>query len=268
MIKRILASLFVLSLALSPLAYSASTATCNDTDCKSANHFDGVDGATATTDSSASAPAWTFVDGAQLDTAQFKFGTASLLTDGTGDYITTPDSANYDFSGGVFTIRAHIRVNSLATNVVFASQGTDANNYWIFYVDTAGELRFKGFSGGSLALNVPSSAGAISTATWYHVAINQTASGETNVKLFKDGTAVGTGEAVGGGLPVLANYTSVLYIGRASNGTTDEYDGWIDEIGFYNGTAIYGTSNFTAPTAAYSDTCAASEKNRTLLGVG
>ena len=60
-------------------------------------HFDGSDGATTTTDSSNNERTITLAGDAQLDTAQKKFGTASLLLDGNGDLASAADDGDFDF---------------------------------------------------------------------------------------------------------------------------------------------------------------------------
>ena len=61
----------------------------DDTYTKSLLHFNGSDGSTTITDESGKT--WTAYDNAQIDTAQSKFGGASMLLDGVGDYIKTTD---------------------------------------------------------------------------------------------------------------------------------------------------------------------------------
>ena len=58
--------------------------------------MDGADGATAYTEVSVNTAIATFQGGAELDTAQFNSGTASLLCDGVDSDITFPDIAAYD----------------------------------------------------------------------------------------------------------------------------------------------------------------------------
>ena len=59
-------------------------------------HADGTDASTTVTDSSLNAATMTPAGNAQIDTAQSVFGGASLLFDGTGDYVDTPVHARYD----------------------------------------------------------------------------------------------------------------------------------------------------------------------------
>src|SRR3990167_5725818 len=65
-------------------------------------HCDGVDAATTFTDEIGKAV--TANGNAQIDTAQKKFGTASGLFDGTGDYLSLADSDDWNFGAGDFTI--------------------------------------------------------------------------------------------------------------------------------------------------------------------
>ncbi len=58
--------------------------------------MNGADGSTTFTDSATGGShTWTAYGNAQIDTAQNKFGGASGLFDGSGDYIDTPDSPDW-----------------------------------------------------------------------------------------------------------------------------------------------------------------------------
>ena len=76
-------------------------------------HCDGTDGATTFTDSSDTSHTVTANGNAQIDTDQSKFGGASGLFDGTGDYLSIPDSADWDFGTGDWTIDFLIRFNAI-----------------------------------------------------------------------------------------------------------------------------------------------------------
>lgn len=52
-------------------------------------NFEGVDASTSIIDDFGNT--WTTAGNAQIDTAQFKFGTSSLLLDGTGDYVESTE---------------------------------------------------------------------------------------------------------------------------------------------------------------------------------
>ena len=65
-------------------------------------HMEGSDGSTTFTDEIGKAV--TANGNAQIDTAQKKFGAASGLFDGTGDYLTLANSNDWSFGSGDFTI--------------------------------------------------------------------------------------------------------------------------------------------------------------------
>ena len=96
--------------------------------------MDGTDGSTTFTDAIGTHTV-TAVGNAQIDTAQYKFGGASGLFDGTGDYLTIPDHADFNFGAGDFTIDFWVRFNAINTAQAFISQTEDANNQWVFRID-------------------------------------------------------------------------------------------------------------------------------------
>lgn len=76
-------------------------------------HFDGTNGSTTFTDSSSYARTITSNNGAALSTTSPKFGTASLLTDGTNDYASCAASTDWSFGTGTdFTIEFWLKTNS------------------------------------------------------------------------------------------------------------------------------------------------------------
>lgn len=97
----------------------------DDSYTKALLHFNGID--TSTTFRDESGKTWTGGGTAQLDTAQKKLGTASLLLDGNSDYISTPDHADFDVGSGDFTIDFWVRFNAIPgqqETIAFFSQRT------------------------------------------------------------------------------------------------------------------------------------------------
>ena len=62
----------------------------DDSYTKALLHMDGADGSTTFIDESGKT--WTRAGNAQIDTSQYKFGGASGLFDGSGDWVDTPGS--------------------------------------------------------------------------------------------------------------------------------------------------------------------------------
>ncbi len=191
---------------------------------------------------------------AQIDTAQGKFGGTSGLFDGSGDYLTVPDSDDWNFGSGDFTIDLWVRFNSLPSvdyAAVFYSQRTDGHNESWFGLRNDGNLYFKQISGGSNTVEIirtPSP--AITTGQWYHIALIRNG----NVfRIYVDGIQAGSDYT---SLATLINYSGSLAIGVAyADLPTHFLDGWLDELRISKGIARW-TSDFTPPTDAYtSDNC-------------
>lgn len=99
----------------------------NDTFTKALLHFDGAKFTTAIVDSNAggSPHVWTAVGNAQIDTLQSVFGGASLLLDGTGDYVTTPAHADFNLGSGDFTIEGRFRcISTTARRAALSARAT------------------------------------------------------------------------------------------------------------------------------------------------
>lgn len=98
--------------------------------------FDGVDGATATTDDSSYSHAATFNGTAQIDTAWFAFagGVSSLLCNASGAFITFPNHAIFQLGNAPFTIELIYRFASLTGNQhivgVFDTSGGSPQKSW------------------------------------------------------------------------------------------------------------------------------------------
>lgn len=211
--------------------------------------FDGSDAATAATDQSPGAHTLTFVGNAQLDTAQTKFGTASLLLDGTGDYVDLPASSDWNFGAGEpFTIHCWVRPSAIDgfDGVIgfFQSAGDRAwilqllpdsgSGYGATFQWSFDGTNFAGVSGVSsdIALN-----------TWVHLAATRDAAG--TMRVFVNGMLIqatpGQGAAFhapASGAPSIGSYSTT------NRGAI--YAGHIDQPEIIKGRALW-TVNFTPP---------------------
>lgn len=196
-------------------------------------HCDGTDGSTSFPDSSLFNRTVTAHGNAQVDTAQFKFGTGSALLDGSGDYLTAPTGTPFQFTGD-FTVEFWVRFATTGTQVLFDCRTGDTSTGFVIYADGlawnvySGALRINGVSGQA-------------TGTWYHVALCRSGS---SIRLFIDGVQAGSTWTSS------TSFTDgVCVIGAMSDGTSGA-NGWLDEIRIANGFAYY-TSNFTPPSAPF-----------------
>jgi len=212
-----------------------------DSFTKLVSNFDGVDAATAFTDPIAGA--YTFGGTAELDTAEKKFGTASLLLDGDSDYVTLPDSEDWNFGSGDFTIDGQIRTVGLGAIQVIVAQYVDDTHVWALGINTDGALMLDSTDGAVSIQNYP--VGVLSINTTYHIALVR--SGNT-FKFFVNGVQQG---ATVTNSDAMANLASLLYVGQSGNaGSRRWFNGYIDELRISKGVARW-TADFTPPTAAY-----------------
>lgn len=208
-------------------------------------HFDGTNGQTTTIDSSPRAQALTIGASISLSTSVSKFGTASLnMTSAGVGAVTSPDSPDWWFGTGQFTVEAFVYYTSapgsLAT-IASHNGAASSNRGWFF-----------GHSGNAVGMSF-SSDGAASTGfvgatfsptlnTWYHIAADRDASGVLRIYVNGAVTASATRAAAA------FNSTANLTIGNDTTGI--KLPGYIDELRITKGIARYAGA-FTPPTAAF-----------------
>jgi len=215
--------------------------------------FDGSDTATSTSDESDNSHTITFAGTAQLDTAQKKFGTASLLLDGDSDYIQVADHDSFDFDAGNFTAECWIRFAALGNNTIFShwANGTSSSmSYYLTYFNGSGILRLGHYLSGNADTSYSWSP---STGTWYHIALERSG---TTLKVYIDGTSVISVSASTTALQASEDPFRVGVFNDASTGSPSldwYFNGHIDDLRITKGLARYGT-NFTPPTSAHETT--------------
>ena len=183
-------------------------------------NFNGADAATSYTSEDAAARTATFVGNAQLDTAQKKFSKSSLLCDGTGDWLTFPTHADFDFGAGDLTIDLWMRpaditdVNIIGWgNTVAGAIYINASNKLVFYSSAVNQI----IGGTTIVVN-----------TWNHVRLVRSG---TIFYLYLNGVLEGDAE------PATQTYDqAVLYIG--GTGGANPFNGHIDGVRILKGTNL------------------------------
>jgi len=218
-------------------------------------NFNGDNESTTITDESGKT--WTAAGDAQLDTSEKKYGTASLLLDGTGDYATTPDSADFNNpNADDFTHEAWVNLAALvgAQRVVACGSEADGQYEMLFWgVSIWGGVPRINFAWRSPAeyVDIASDEIAISTGTWYHLAVVR--SGGV-IKLFFHGTLLGTFYgSTSVGTTLNCGSTGLIIGARygVNSGTIIEnLSGRIDGVRISKGIARW-TENFTPPAAEF-----------------
>jgi len=212
--------------------------------------MDGSGGSTKFLDRSASNHAMTAQGNMQVDTAQSKFGGASAVFDGAGSYFSTPDSADWHFGTGEFTIDTWIRFNALPSvqgYEMFMGQFTDWNNRWFLGVSYDGTYYWWWFgaaSGGKVLFAFCWSIFIPATGVWYHVALVRSGN---SFNLYQDGISRGAPGTSGNEFPDIA---APLCVGASDpSGQVPTLNGWLQETRITKGLALW-SSNFNPPNVS------------------
>ena len=215
--------------------------------------FDGADGSTSIVD--ATGRAWSVGGHAQIDTAQSRFGGASLLLDGDGDYVTTADDGDMYFGAGDFTIEGFARLTgSLPTagnyKFIASRDAIPSPRGWRLLIDgdAGGKLVFADNQGGTAYILTDPTAFPINNQT--HVAVSRV--GNT-LYLFNNGVLVDSEDVTG---VTFNDSGSAPLIGTGRNGGIPvanwSWNGHLDEFRITKGVGRY-SANFTPPAAAFPD---------------
>jgi hypothetical protein len=165
---------------------------------------------------------------AQLSTAQAKFGTASLLLDGTNDYVES--NSNVDLSSGDFTVDVWIRPSSVSGYKGIWQSGTSTTEqsyllgntvYWSVNPST-----------------IISSSVTVNANEWTMLSYERQG---TTHRIYKNGTLEDTAST--------GNKQDNGPFSIGENGFGD-FNGYIDEFRLSD-IARYGGSSFTEPTGAF-----------------
>lgn len=232
--------------ALGALTTASLSDGGNNSTTKVMLHFEGADASTTITDDNAggSAHTWTVAGDAQIDTAQFKFGVSSLLCDGTGDWITTNDHADFALGSSNFRIAGWARPNTSGALLYIAGQGNNALSAATtsFYISrTAANKIEAAVSNGSAFTTITGTSTNFTSGSWKHFEFGRSG---TTLYLFLDGNLEGTATAV-----TVNDSSNALRVGAGGEVTTTPWNGWIDDFQMDVGLASH-TASFTAPTVS------------------
>ena len=212
-------------------------------------HCDGSNGGTTFTDSSDSPHTVTPVGALHTDTAVKKFGTASAQFDGGStnvDYLTIPDSTDWDFTASKATIDFWVNLTDLPPSGItpLIGQIVGGTNNWQIYIYSTGSIAV----GINNVSEIQSATGLISTGTWYHIAVVKTTTANSApFVIYLNGVSVKTGTGA-----YFNDSSTNLVIGGGSNqGGHFDTEGYMDEIRISKGIARY-TADFTVPSYPYS----------------
>jgi hypothetical protein len=213
-------------------------------------NFEGSDASTTMLDDFGNT--WTASGNAQIDTAQFKFGSSSLLLDGTGDYVT-----NSNFPGvgeGSWELSMWFRINALPgvglTNILFSAFGSAVyNGFALGIYNNAGTSKLViSLSSNGSSFDIANSAVGTNT-TW---TLNQwnkvrlvfdALAGTYRIYLSLNGAAETQDYTISSTSRIAAS--TACRIGDSFT-TGNAFNGWIDGFRFIRAATVTGTETPSA----------------------
>lgn len=177
----------------------------------------------------------------QLSTAQAKFGTASLLFDGTGDYFTSANSSDWAFGTGDLTIECWIYPTAYAAQpCVIDTRSSAAGAGLCLVINSSGYPALVGWNSWFLTGAVK-----VTLNTWQHLAI-------VRIKgvfvLYLNGSGIGTATAAAA---LTDNSLTIgAPIAMRDAGTSYKFSGYMDAIRITKGVGRY-LEHFTPPAVMY-----------------
>lgn len=195
----------------------------------------GTAGSTTFLDTSYIPATLTANGGAVIAATPSKFGGGSAAFNGSSAYITAPSSSYYNFGTGDFTLESWVYLSAMS------------GDYFVLSAAGFGGLFFGFRSGTNLGLGRAAVAwdydapSGITTGGWYHIAVCRSG---TNVRLFVDGTQIGTTQTI-----TYSYDLGVTNLCIGSQGAAFYYNGYMNDVRASN-VARY-TANFTPPVAPF-----------------
>src|SRR5262245_24421212 len=223
----------------------------NDDFVRQLLHFNGANGAIGILDHAIgdSGKSYIAYNGATISTAQSKFGGASLIQNGSVQFVYTSGADDFNIKNLNFTIDCWVYRTAAANNtrrfVWGHSDGGGASTLTTICEVTAANKLSVTAGQGSASLAIVGTTN-ITTDTWHHVAMVRD---EGTLRLYLDGVQEGT-LAITGSINWPNVQFSVGALGSYGGGL--QWQGHIDEFRYSVGICRYpGGTTFTPASAAY-----------------
>jgi len=172
--------------------------------------------------------------------------TGSVEFDGTGDYLTAPNSSDLRLGSSDFTIEGWATISKIDSNYSLFSlfENATARRSYQLEVRTNGAVRFEWWYDGSTGNTITTGTGLIPVNQWNHYAVVRNGS---TLSLYINGISVGNSSV--GTNSFYENTADPFVVGGLlqSASITQSWQGFISNLHIIKGTALY-TSNFIPPT--------------------
>lgn len=153
----------------------------------------------------------------------------AFTMNGSNQYFHTPDSANFHFGTGDFTISSWVNFSSAPASLTVCGQWDNSQNSFLFLPAPSQSLLYFLYStDGSNSTSV-TYAWSPSTSTWYHVLVSRIG---TNLRAYVDGSEIGSAHNIS--TSDLHNSTDTLFVGSHNSGV-EPFPGQMDEPSIWKG---------------------------------
>ena len=209
-------------------------------------HFDGANGSTLFTDRTGKTV--TTYGNAKIDTALAKIGYSSGVFDGGGDGLSVPNSADFSFGSGDFTVELIVQPAGITPWGVFVGKRTSiavvAPFVILFDGSWSGAVRAYASTSGSSWDALLASSTVLQVGNWYHIALVRYSG---TLSLYINGVLSASGAITG----ALMSNTSAVFVGMDVD-AANSLNGRINFLRVIKGAAVY-TDNFTPPSDQFPD---------------
>ena len=136
-----------------------------------------------------------FVGDAQIDTASSEYGGASMIFDGTGDFVWLPSPRGFDWYDGEFTIDFRARFDQVASTQVLMGQSWTAGRrtWYLRWTPNSFSLYFSRNGSDGPFTNIALGGFTPVAGTWYTFRVVQKKDPSSpRFSMYADGTRIGT----------------------------------------------------------------------------
>ena len=171
--------------------------------------------------------------------------TGSAYFDGAGDHLIITDNTGMELGAGDFCVECWIYTTTNSGTGIVIDKRSGSYGPLLIWRNLGNLQLYMSGNGSSWSIVNGTTMLAMSTHTWYHVAVYRVG---TAVYYAINGTV--TSAATSSATPV--NNATNWYIGTETNGSTNPWTGWIADMRFVVGSGVYTSANFTPATSSLS----------------
>ncbi len=205
-------------------------------------HCDGTNGSTSFPDNGPASRTVTAVGAAAVQTAQSKFGGASLGTfiSGSAGHLTVADNAAFEFGSGDFTIETWAYLTTTSAAIISTKSANTTLYPFQLWINGSAKLAFRGYNfAGSALLYDLAGTTTLTTGTWHFV---QARRNGTTFDLYLNGSLEASTTASG----ALYVNTGVTTVGDYASGSVSSVRGYLDDFritkGVVRSTSVPGSA--------------------------